>query len=114
MVEDESMLPSFVPGDRLLIDPRVGRPLRPGDVVAVRDPEQEGRLLLKRVRRLEVVPSSGGALPGPDLVFVEGDNADRSRDSRQFGPIARDRIVGVAWYRYAPAGRRGRIELRQA
>jgi type IV secretory pathway protease TraF len=34
--------------------------------------------------------------------WVEGDNADASTDSREFGPVARRDILGRAWVRYWP------------
>ena len=46
IVHDDSMRPHFWPGDRLYLDPKPGRPFRAGDVVALRDPEAPGRLLL--------------------------------------------------------------------
>jgi signal peptidase I len=39
--------------------------------------------------------------------FVMGDNRPESQDSRFFGPIARDLIVGRAWLRYFPLDRVG-------
>lgn len=39
--------------------------------------------------------------------FVMGDNRPDSQDSRFFGPIARDLIVGRAWLRYFPLDRVG-------
>jgi type IV secretory pathway protease TraF len=33
-------------------------------------------------------------------VWVLGDNAVESRDSRSFGAVERTRIVGKAWLRY--------------
>ena len=96
-VEDTSMRPVVQPGDRLL----VGRWLRPrrGSLVVVRDPEYPSTFLLKRVARVE---------PNGDLL-VQGDNPNVSRDSRHFGPVARQLIVGRAFYRYLPATRRGRL-----
>lgn len=42
--------------------------------------------------------------------FVMGDNRPDSQDSRFFGPIERDLIVGRAWLRYFPLDRIGVIE----
>lgn len=108
------MAPAFVTGDRVLVDPRPGHPLRVGDVVAIGDPEGAGRLLLKRVTRLGRDAPGGDPALAPGTIFVEGDNVSRSRDSRQFGPVGQDRVVGVAWFRYAPAARRGPVGLRHA
>ena len=42
--------------------------------------------------------------------FVMGDNRGSSQDSRAFGPIAEDLILGRAWLRYFPLDRVGVIE----
>jgi signal peptidase I len=42
--------------------------------------------------------------------FVMGDNRPESQDSRFFGPIERDSIVGRAWLRYFPLDRVGFME----
>src|SRR5580692_5151642 len=47
VVEGRSMEPTLAPGDRLLVV-RAGS-LHAGDVVAVRDPRQPGRVLVKRI-----------------------------------------------------------------
>ena len=39
---------------------------------------------------------------GPLAYFVMGDNRGNSNDSRSFGPITRDEIVGRVWLRYWP------------
>jgi signal peptidase I len=39
---------------------------------------------------------------GPDEYWVMGDNRNHSRDSREFGPILRDVIVGEVLFRYWP------------
>ncbi len=39
---------------------------------------------------------------GPDQYFVLGDNRGASLDSRRFGPIHEDAIVGRAWIRGLP------------
>jgi nickel-type superoxide dismutase maturation protease len=99
IVDGASMAPGIVAGDRLLIArlrPRVG------DVVAVRDPRQRERIIVKRVQALD----AGGPLR------VIGDNASESTDSRTFGPVPRDLYLGRAVYRYAPAPRAGRLSRR--
>jgi len=42
--------------------------------------------------------------------FVMGDNRPQSQDSRAFGPIDEDLILGRAWLRYFPLERIGLIE----
>jgi hypothetical protein len=39
-----------------------------------------------------------------------GDNRGQSQDSRTFGPIERDLILGRAWIRYFPIDRFGIVE----
>ena len=92
----DSMQPSLAPGDRLVVVPLAR--LRPGQVVAVADPRGSGRLLVKRV---------GAVVNG--AVEVVGDNPAASTDSRHFGPVARDQVVGTALYRYYPPKRAGWI-----
>jgi nickel-type superoxide dismutase maturation protease len=96
-VAGPSMIPTLAPGDRLLVVPP-HRPLRAGDLVALRDPELPARLLVKRV---ESVSDAG--------VQVRGDNDGASRDSRDFGAVGLDAVVGVAVYRYHPRHRAGAL-----
>ncbi len=114
IVRDDSMRPAFLPGDRLLIDPRPPEPLRVGDVVALRDPKVADRLLLKRVARLGPETPEGDAALPPRTLFVVGDNTSRSHDSREFGPVPHASVLGIAWFRYAPAERRGPVGPRHA
>jgi nickel-type superoxide dismutase maturation protease len=88
------MRPAFEPGDRVLVVP-VFR-LRRGQVVAVPDPRQPDRLLLKRALSV-----------GSGLVDVRGDNEAASTDSRSFGRVPRSSVIGRAVYRYAPSERAG-------
>lgn len=46
---------------------------------------------------------------GEDEYFMMGDNRNHSRDSREFGPIGRDRIVGKALWRYLPLDQFGSL-----
>ena len=95
-VSGDSMGPGLQAGDRLLVVPV--RRLRAGDIVAVADPRQPGRTMVKRV-----------AIVTPDEVTVLGDAPDASTDSRTFGPVPRSLVQGRAVYRYWPEHRRGRI-----
>ena len=98
-VVGDSMVPALAAGDRLVVVriPGVLQPLpEPGDVVAVHDPREPRRILVKRVASVD---------RGKGLLEVRGDAADASTDSRTFGPLTRAELVGRALYRYAPAGR---------
>jgi nickel-type superoxide dismutase maturation protease len=94
VVAGRSMLPAFEPGDRLLVIR--AWPARVGHVVAVRDPRNRSRILIKRIR----------ARFGPQ-VDVRGDNPAESTDSRQFGLVSRSALAGRVLYRYSPASRAG-------
>jgi signal peptidase I len=101
-VEGPSMEPAYQAGDRLLVNrlAYVRRAPAPGDVVVLRDPERSGHLLLKRVALAPVALREPEEMPGPSRVYVLGDNAGASRDSRSFGAVDRRLIVGKAWLRY--------------
>ena len=156
-VEQESMVPTIVENEYVLIDkltPRFDDYDR-GDIVVFQPPpgyEQGGVPFIKRViglpgdtvtldnGRVYLTPPGGSrtqldegylvrdangrsadTLPKdaegtaqwtvPDgHYFVMGDNRPQSQDSRFFGPIDRDLIVGRAWLRYFPLDRIGFME----
>jgi nickel-type superoxide dismutase maturation protease len=91
IVEGESMAPSVSPGERVFVL-RVAywfRSPKVGDIVVLRDPREPERLLIKRI---DVVHGNS--------VEVVGDNVDGSTDSRIFGPVPNDLILGKVWFRY--------------
>ena len=77
----------------------------------------DGNRLPEPYLDLDILTFSLGPMPGciggdsPDRctvaeghVFVLGDNRSSSRDSRFFGPVEIDAIVGRAWLKYWPPG----------
>jgi signal peptidase I len=90
-VEDESMRPTLEPGDYVLVNRWAYRTRAParGDLVVVRDPEAPERFLVKRV----------SAADDPSHIDVGGDNDRVSRDSRVFGPVPLEKVVGKVWLR---------------
>jgi signal peptidase I len=44
-----------------------------------------------------------------DQLFVMGDHRQDSRDSREFGPIAKSSVIGRAWLRYWPLSEFGLV-----
>ena len=45
----------------------------------------------------------------PDEYFVLGDSRANSDDSRTYGPVKKETILGKVWFRYWPLGRFGRV-----
>ena len=92
-VTGASMLPGLKPGQEVLVDLRAyqGTDPQPGDIVVARHPFQVDVRLIKRVKaRLE-----------DGRYRLEGDNPLESTDSRTFGPIAREAILGRVTSRFA-------------
>lgn len=85
-IEDRSMEPAFRSGDYVIINKLAyifGKPFK-GDVVVLKHPKEKERFIIKRI---SVVTNS-------DEYYVIGDNRDFSQDSRHFGPIKKDLIIG--------------------
>lgn len=97
-VVGESMLPALAPGDWLLVDSGAysGRRPRAGDILVVADPRDPSRQLVKRVCSVHL----------RGRLWVEGDNASASTDSRHFGPIPDSSVRGRVVLRYWPSPRR--------
>ncbi len=92
----ESMLPVFIPKDYLLVFKL--RSVKCGDYVVFCDPRGGNRRLLKKVIRVR-----------HSEIFVEGLNKKQSTDSRTFGWISKDLIVGNVIMRYYPFFGRGKF-----
>jgi signal peptidase I len=127
------MAPTLLPGDRLVVDRGAYRRSTPalGEIVVLQDPDGSGRWLIKRVAGvgpgrfwrtptglIPATPEQSDERPPPDsvgaitlpesTVYVVGDGAT-ARDSRHFGPVPLEALVGRAHYRYAPAERAGPV-----
>jgi signal peptidase I len=108
-VAEESMEPALRSGDWLLIDPTVRAWPRRGAIVVFREPVS-GLLAVKRVAARpgdRVRISEGWLRLGPDQAWLIGDNTESSIDSRRYGPVQLDALLGRAWFCYYPVGRIG-------
>jgi len=99
-VDGDSMEPTLRSGDRVLVDLWTyrNRPPEQGDVVLIRGPGS-----VRMVKRI----SPTGSPPG--FVYVLGDNYENSQDSRKFGPIPREAVLGRVLLRYWPLSEAGPI-----
>ena len=82
LVDGDSMLPTLRSGEKVLIDPRAT--LHVGDIVGAHHPFKSKTKLIKRLLSIE-----------PDGRYsLGGDNISVSTDSRTFGTIAREQVIG--------------------
>jgi signal peptidase I len=133
-IPSQSMEPTLRPGDQALVDKLAGKPPHRGELVAFHAP-RTGEILLKRVVAVggDTVGLEDGVLVvdgravhepyadpkaidsvyfgpvkvRPGTVFVMGDNRANSEDSRDFGAVPADRIIGRAVARVWPPARWG-------
>jgi signal peptidase I len=135
-IPSESMAPTLRPGDQTLVNKLSGKPPHRGDLVAFHAP-RTGEILLKRVvavggdtvgledgvlvvdgRKVREPYADPDAIDSvyfgpvrvrPGTVFVMGDNRANSDDSRDFGAVPTDRIIGRAVARVWPPSRWGSL-----
>lgn len=137
-VTSDSMAPTILRGDRLLFLRNAYHNSAPsrGDIVVLENPLREGELVVKRVIGLpgEYISCYGGRvyisgklLDEPyvkgantigiqpiiipaGFVYLLGDNRASSEDSRDFGPVPIDRLLGKLWIRILPFSRFGKVK----
>jgi signal peptidase I len=121
VVAESSMAPTILPGDWLLVDPTTTRWPRHGAIVVFREPGGE-LLAIKRVaagpgERVDL--DEGHLILGADEAWLLSDASDAQLlaagagepvDSRRYGPVPVDALVGRVWFRYGPIGRIGRLD----
>lgn len=137
-IPSRSMVPTLVPGDRILVTKFnywFSQPKR-GDVIVFKYPVNPDKDFVKRIialggetlsirnnnvyingEKLEepylkkgIVTRDFGPVTVPeDSVFVMGDNRPDSRDSRYWGALDKDLIIGKAVVRFWPLSRIGLI-----
>jgi signal peptidase I len=133
-VKQTSMMTTILPGDRIIVN-RITYHLREpklGEIVVARDPIDDRKDIVKRIVAVggDTVAMTDGylyvngvvadepyvlerdtvrgqrELEIPEgYVFLMGDNRPASGDSREFGPVAVDRIVGKVVCIMWPIGR---------
>jgi hypothetical protein len=110
-VAGDSMAPALCPGDWLLVDPTPARWPRRGTLVVVREPETD-LVVVKRVAgRPGDRVAQGGApstLLGPAEAWLASDAPGAGIDSRRYGPVDAERLLGRVAWRYGPRQRFGR------
>jgi signal peptidase I len=138
-IESHSMEPNFYEGQFILVNKlayRLGSPQR-GDVIVFHNPDNPSEDYIKRVIALpgdtleirdqhiiiygevqdEPYPLNllqPNTMYGPEVIqpnhlFVMGDNRPNSRDSRVFGQLDEDLVIGKTWVRVFPLSVFGRV-----
>jgi nickel-type superoxide dismutase maturation protease len=97
-VEGVSMMPALAPRDFVVVDRTAYAASlpRPGEIVLAADPTEPSRTLVKRV--LTATPAG---------IELRGDNSEHSTDSRSFGLVPPESLLGRVRWRYWP--RPGRL-----
>ncbi len=107
IVEGASMDPTFKNGDYLIVDEisyRFNEP-RKGDVIVFHYPLDPSKYFIKRVVGLPgetITFNSQSVTLGDDEYFVMGDNRPSSSDSRIWGPVKQEFLVGRTIVRLWP------------
>ncbi|KAF8203085.1 signal peptidase I family protein, partial [Pholiota molesta] len=111
------MLPTFATSGEIILEDRfsirhLNAPLVRGDLIVIESPIHRGRMVCKRLLGLpgdvvcvdptgECAPSTEHIRVPEGHVWISGDNAAWSRDSRVYGPVpialVKGRIIAKVW-----------------
>jgi signal peptidase I len=117
-VEQASMEPTISAGDWLLVDPTTSRWPRRGSIVAFREPASS-ELSIKRVAGtpgdriafgdgyLELADDEAWLLSDATAEETAAAGYGEPIDSRSYGPVPVEFLVGRVWWRYGPRRRFG-------
>lgn len=112
------MIPTMYPEGEWILESRLGSPssLRRGDLAIYTSPLDPSRTVCKRVLGLpgdvvcvdptgDMAPSTEHVVVPQGHLWMSGDNAKLSRDSREYGPVSMALVKGrqVARVRLLPA-----------
>ena len=88
-VEDVSMAPTLKAGDYVIVSKLsyVFRKPSRGDIIVFKHPSNNESFLIKRITEAR-----------DSEYFVQGDNKEFSTDSRHFGAINKNFIIGKVWF----------------
>lgn len=91
-----------LPGERIKIENN--------KIIIYNEENPQGFVLDEKEYLVENTVGTFNTVVGPDQYYVMGDNRDASYDSRRFGPVDQDAIVGRTWIRGWPLNRFGIID----
>lgn len=109
-----SMLPTFAATGDVVLEDRLsvllGRPFTRGDLITFVSPANPSHIVCKRILGLPgdvvcvdptgtVAPSDEHVVIPRGHIWVQGDNADNSRDSRYYGPLSMGLVRGFVYAR---------------
>ncbi|KAF8633942.1 hypothetical protein AX15_001125 [Amanita polypyramis BW_CC] len=118
-----SMLPTLAEEGEIVVEDRFTYrfwPIQRGDIVTLKSPLDPSRIICKRVIGLpgDVICVDPTGLQAPSAehvvipqghIWISGDNATYSRDSREYGPVSVSLIQGRLAYRIWPWQRLARF-----
>ncbi|MBI2011331.1 S26 family signal peptidase [Candidatus Daviesbacteria bacterium] len=81
-IKEESMYPFLKPGDFVLVN-KLAVSFKINDLVILKNPENSKQYLVKKIKEIR-----------NGKYFVIGENKNKSRDSRYYGWVNRENIIG--------------------